>query len=111
MDMTSLSVLAAAKEYKQMEHGRDLSTVESRLKYGFKAHQNRGKLQNKLSDIRNSLVPLFSSPKVEPESEKLQRAENFEKAAAESLKGLILAKLQHPLQTAEEKQVSGLQLS
>ncbi len=111
LNMVSLSVLAAAKEYKQMEHCRDLSIVESRLKYGFKAHQNRGKFQNKLSDIRTALVPLFSFPKVELESEKLQRAKDFEKLAAESLKGLILAELQQPIQTTEEKQVSGLTLS
>lgn len=111
LDMVSLSVLAAAKEYRQMEHCRDLSTVESRLKYGFKAHQNRGKFQNKLSDIRTALVPLFSSPKIELESEKLQRAKSFEKLAAEALKGLILAELHQPAQTAEEKQISGLTLS
>jgi hypothetical protein len=111
LDMVNLAVLAAAKEYKQMEHCRDLSVVESRLKYGFKAHQNRGKFQNKLSDIRTALVPLFSSPKIELESEKLQRAKSFEKLAAEALKGLILAELHQPAQTAEEKQISGLTLS
>ena len=112
-DMTSLSVLAAAKEYKQMEHCRDLSTVESRLKYGFKAYKNRGKLQNKLSDIRTCLVSLSSSPKVELQSEKLSRAEKYENLAAECLKGVILTDLQQPvqIQTTEEKQSSSLTLS
>ena len=112
-DMTSLSVLAAAKEYKQMEHCRDLSTMESRLKYGFKAYKNRGKLQNKLSDIRTCLVSLSSSPKVELQSEKLSRAEKYENLAAECLKGVILAELQQPvqIQTTEEKQSSSLTLS
>lgn len=82
-DMTSLSVLAAAKEYKQLEHCRDLSTVESRLKYGFKEYKNRGKLQNKLSNIRTCLVSLSSSPKVELQSGKLSRAEKYENLAAE----------------------------
>lgn len=112
-DMTSLSVLAAAKEYKQMEHCRDLSTVESRLRCGFKAYKNRGKFQNKLSDIRTCLVSLSSSPKVELQSEKLSRAKKYENLAAECLKGVILAELQQPvqIQTAEEKQTSSLTLS
>jgi hypothetical protein len=112
-DMTSLSVLAAAKEYKQMEYCRDLSAVESRLRYGFKAYKNRGKLKNKLSDIRTCLVSLSSSPKVELQSEKLSRAEKYERLAAECLKGVILADLQQPvqIQTTEEKQSSGLTLS
>lgn len=112
-DMTSLSVLAAAKEYKQMEHCRDLSTVESRLRYGFKAYKNRGKVQNKMSDIRTCLVSLSSSPKVELQSEKLSQAEKFETLAAECLKGVILADLQQPvqIQTTEEKQSSSLTLS
>jgi hypothetical protein len=111
-DMTSLSVLAAAKEYKQMEHCRDLSTVESRLRYGFKAYKNRGKLQSKLSDIRTCLVSLSSSSKVELQSEKLSWAEKYEKLASECLKGVILAELQQHVQiTTEEKQSSGLTLS
>ena len=112
-DMTSLSVFAAAKEYKQMEHCRDLSTVESRLRYGFKAYKNRGKLQNKLSDIRTCLVSLSSSQKVELQSEKISRAEKYEGLAAECLKGVILAELQQPvqIQTEEEKQRIGLTLS
>ena len=112
-DMTSLSVLAAAKEYKQMEHCRDLSTVESRLRYGFKAYKNRGKLQSKLSDIRTCLVSLSSSSKVELQSEKLSRAEKYEKLASECLKGVILAELQQhvQIQTTEEKQSSSLTLS
>ena len=111
-DMTSLSVLAAAKEYKQMEHCRDLSTVESRLKYGFKAYKNRGKLQNKLRNIRTCLVSLSSFPKVQL-SEKLCRAEKYENLSAECLKGIILAELQQPIQiqTTEEKQSSSLTLS
>ena len=112
-DMTSLSVLAVAKEYKQMECCRDLSAVESRLRYDFKAYKNRGKLQNKLSDIRSCLVSLSSYPKVELQSEKLSRAEKYENLAAECLKGVILAELQQPvqIQTTEEKQSNSLTLS
>jgi hypothetical protein len=58
-------------------------------------------------------VSLSSSPKVELQSEKLSRAEKYERLAAECLKGVILADLQQPvqIQTTEEKQSSGLTLS
>ena len=101
--LAGLSVLAAAKKYKCISHCRDLSTVESRLKYSFKTYQNRGRLENKLSDIGNSLMPLFLCSKIETQSEKQSRAEGFERLASECLKGAILAELSIQ-QAAEKKQ-------
>lgn len=101
IELAGLSVLAAAKEYKHISHCRDLSTVESRLKYSFKTYQNRGRLENKLSDIGNFLMPLFSCSQIETQSEKQSRAESFEQLASECLKGAVLA--EHSIQKAAEK--------
>lgn len=106
IELAGLSVLAAAKEYKRIGHCRDLSVVERRLQYGFKAYQNRGRLNNKLGDIGNSLMPLFSCSKIEIQSEKQSRGESFEQLASECLKGAVLAELSIQ-QTAEKKQVQG----
>lgn len=106
IELSGLSVLAAAKEYKRISHCRDLSTVESRLKYSFKTYQNRGGLENKLSDIGNSLMPLFSYSQIETQSEKQSHAESFEQLASECLKGAVLAELSIQ-QTAEKKQEQG----
>ncbi|MSS10910.1 DUF3991 domain-containing protein [Clostridium sp. WB02_MRS01] len=104
--LAGLSVLATVKEYKRISHCRDLSTVESRLKYSFKTYQNRGGLENKLSDIGNSLMPLFSCSQIETQSEKQSHAESFEQLASECLKGAVLAELSIQ-QTAEKKQEQG----
>lgn len=106
VELAGLSVLAAAKEYKRIGHCRDLSSVESRLQYGFKAYQNRGRLENKLSDIGNSLMPLFSCSQIETQSEKQSRGESFEQLASECLKGAVLAELSIQ-QAAEKKQEQG----
>lgn len=103
IELASLSVLAASKEYKSIGHSRDLSTVNSRLNYGFKPYQNRGRLENKLSDIRNTLVPLFSCSQIETQYEKQSRAEHYEQLASECLKGAVLAELSIQ-QAAEKKQ-------
>jgi len=106
VELASLSVQAAAKEYKHIGHCRDLSAVQSRLKFGFKPYQNRGRLENKLSDIGNSLMSLFSCSKIEMQSEKQSRGESFEGLASECLKGAVLAELSIQ-QTAEKKQEQG----
>ncbi|NLA43774.1 hypothetical protein GX865_06575 [Candidatus Saccharibacteria bacterium] len=106
VELAGLSVQAAAKEYKHISHCRDLSAVQSRLRYGFKPYQNRGRLENKLSDIGNSLMPLFSCSKIETQSEKQSRAESFEGLASECLKGAVLAELSIQ-QAAEKKQEQG----
>ncbi len=111
IELASLSVLAASKEYKRISHYRDLSTVESRLKYGFKPYQNRGRLENKLSDIGNSLMPLFSCSQIETQSEKQSRAESFEQLASECLKGAVLAELSIQKAAEKKQEQGGLYLS
>ncbi|MDU7250775.1 MAG: DUF3991 and toprim domain-containing protein [Clostridium sp.] len=106
VELAGLSVQAAVKEYKQIGHCRDLSAVRSRLRYGFKPYQNRGRLENKLSDIGNSLMSLFSYSNIETQSERQSCAESFEQLASDCLKGAVLAELSIQ-QTAEKKQEQG----
>ena len=44
-EMLSGSVASAVKEYHQMNHCRDLSSVQSRLRYGFHTYENRGQFK------------------------------------------------------------------
>lgn len=106
VELAGLATLAAAKEYQRIGHCRNLSTVQTRLYHSFKAYQNRGGLENKLGDIRNCLVSLFSPSKIETTSEKESRALQFEKLASECLKGAVLTELAIQ-QTAEKKQEQG----
>jgi hypothetical protein len=106
IELAGLSMQAAAEEYKHIGHCRDLSAVQIRLRYGFKPYQNRGRLENKLSDIGNSLMPLFSCSEIETQSEKQNHAESLEQLASECLKGAVLAELSIQ-QTAEKKQEQG----
>lgn len=110
VELAGLATLAAAKEYQHIGHCRDLSTVQSRLKYGFKAYQNRGRLENKLSDIKN-LVSLSSSSKIELQSEKESRALHFEKLASECLKGAILTEVALQQATEKKQEQGGLCLT
>lgn len=110
-ELAGLATVAAAKEYKHIGHCRDLSTVQSRLYYSFKAYQNRGRLENKLYDIGNCLVSLFSSTKIETTSEKESRALHFENLAKECLKGAVLSEMATQQMIEEEQEQGGLCLS
>ena len=111
IELAGLSMQAATKEYKHIGHCRDLSVVQSRLRYGFKPYQNRGRLENKLGDIGNSLMPLFSCSEIETQSEKQSHAESLEQLASECLKGAVLAELSIQRMAEKKQEQGGLSLS
>lgn len=107
VELASLSVLAAVKEYKRAGYCCDVTMVEERLKYGFKAYQNRGKLENKQKDINYCLAELFPISKNGVQDKKENRALTFEKLASECLKGAILTEILFRQEAMEIQKLSG----
>lgn len=96
------SVSAAASEYRQMNHSRDLSTVQSRLRYGFKTYENRGHLKTRMDLLDKEIMALQGYERVLSAEEKIELAECYEAIAAHCLKGVIL--LEQHQQKHEQRQ-------
>ena len=106
-EMCRLSVAAAAREYRQMDHSRDLSVVQSRLHDGFRTYENRGHLKTRLDLLESDIMSLRGFERVVTASEKEKLAECYEHIAAHGLKGAIL--LEKHRQKMEQNQ--GMKLS
>lgn len=101
-EMLKDTVLAAAKEYKQMDHSRDLMAVQARLRYGFKTYENRGQFKTRMDLLESAIMSLRGYERVLSASEKEKLAECYEAVAAHCLKGVIL--LEQHQQKQEQKQ-------
>lgn len=101
-DMLCRSVSAAAKEYHQAGHSRDLNTVQTRLEYGYKTYENRGQFQSRLDLLEKDIMSLRGFERVLTAAEKEQLAERYESIAAHCLKAVILME-QHQ-QKQEQRQ-------
>ena len=106
-EMCRLSVAAAAREYRQMDHSRDLSAIQSRLHSGFRTYENRGHLKTRLDLLESNIMSLRGFERVVTASEKEKLAECYEHIAAHGLKGAIL--LEKHRQKMEQNQ--GMKLS
>ena len=100
--MMCSSVSSAAREYRQMNHSRDLSTVHSRLRYGFKAFENRGQLKTRLDLLDKEIIALRGYERVLSAEKKEKLAECYEAIAGHCLKGVIL--LEQNQQKQEQRQ-------
>lgn len=108
-NMLCCSTLAAAKEYRQIDHCRDLSSVQSRLRYGFKTYENRGQIKTRLDLLDKEIMSLRRYEQVLTGAEKEKLAECFETVASHCLKGAILIEQhQHKL---EQRQVKAMQMT
>ncbi|HBR02706.1 MAG TPA: hypothetical protein DD738_08845, partial [Ruminiclostridium sp.] len=101
-EMCRLSVAAAAREYRQMDHSRNISAVQSRLHSGFRTYENRGHLETRLDLLESDIMALRGFERVVTTGEKEKLAECYEHIAAHGLKGAILLKRQQ--QKQEQRQ-------
>lgn len=101
-DMLCRAVSAAAKEYHQAGHCRDLKTVQTRLVYGYKTYENRGQFQTRLDDLDQDIMSLRGFNHVLTVTEKEQLALRYESIAAHCLKAVIL--LEQHQQKQEQRQ-------
>lgn len=112
-DLAAISLISAVREYAKTTESKDMSTIQIRLKNSFRAYQNRGNLDNKVSDISFCLKSLFLLEKKELELGDRSRAEGFERLAGECLKATILTENMHlsQLQAVEVTQNETMALS
>lgn len=101
--LSALSLLAAENEYRQMRSNQDINIIQQRLCYGFKAYENRIRLNNRLDMIGQELLKISKYQGIVSETEKLSIAKSYEVVAQHSLKSIILIELQE--QKQEQKQL------
>lgn len=101
-ELCLLSVAAAAREYRQMDHSRDIAAVQERLRNGFRTYENRGHLKTRLDLLESDIMSLRGFERVVTAGEKEKLAECYEHIAAHGLKGAILMEQQQ--QKQEQRQ-------
>ncbi|MEA4894651.1 MAG: DUF3991 and toprim domain-containing protein [Oscillospiraceae bacterium] len=102
LELLSRSKTAAAREYRQMDHGLELATVQTRLRDGFKTYENRGQLKTRLDLLETDIMSLRGFNQILTASDKQRLAEHYERVGAHCLKAAIL--LEQHVQKQELKQ-------
>lgn len=82
---------------------QNIDTVQNRLYYGFKAYENRSRLNSRLDMIGQEILKNSKCEGMISETEKVNIASSYESIAQHSLKAIILIELQELKQ--EEKQI------
>ncbi|WP_312640266.1 DUF3991 and toprim domain-containing protein, partial [Hydrogenoanaerobacterium sp.] len=100
-EMLSGAVASAANEYRQMNHCRNLSTVQALLRYGFRTYENRGRFKTRLDTLDSAIMSLRGYERVLSSAEKEKLAESYEVVAAHCLKAVIL--MEQDQQKLEQK--------
>lgn len=98
------SVSAAAREYRQMDHSRDLTEVQARLRDGYRTYENRSHLKTRLDLLDANIMSLRGFERILTAPEKVKLAERYESAAAHSLKAAILLE-QHVQKQAQKQEM------
>ena len=102
--LSAFSLLLAEREYKQMGGRQDIDTLQQRLYYGFKAYENRSRLNSRLDMIGQELLKISKYQGILSEAGKTNIAKIYESIAQHSLKAIILIELQE--QKQEQKQIN-----
>lgn len=101
--LSAFSLLLAEKEYKQMGNTKCVDTVQSKLYSGFKAYENRSRLNSRLDIIEQEILKVSRYEGILSKREKESIANSYESIAQLGLKAIILIELQELKQ--EQKQV------
>lgn len=101
--LSALSLCLASNEYRQMGDSLDGDELFTRLYDGFKAYENRSKLNNHLLDIKKELGQIQKYQGVICENEKKDIARRYEAIAGHCLKAVITIEIQQ--QKQEQKQL------
>ena len=92
--LSAFSLLLAEKEYRQMGNGKDIEAIQRKLYSGFRAYENRSRLNNRLDMIGQDILKLSKCEGILSEKEKESIAKSYESIALHSLKAIILIELQ-----------------
>lgn len=101
--LSAFSLLLAEKEYRQMGNTKGVDTVQSKLYSGFKAYENRSRLNSRLDIVEQEILKVSKYKGILSKREKESIANSYESIAQHSLKAIILIELQELKQ--EQKQV------
>ncbi|MGJ0847328.1 toprim domain-containing protein [Tissierella praeacuta] len=101
--LSAFSLLLSEKEYRQMGSTKGVDTVQSKLYSGFKAYENRSRLNSRLDIIEQEILKVSKYEGILSKREKESIANSYESIAQHSLKAIILIELQELKQ--EQKQV------
>jgi hypothetical protein len=101
--LSAFSLLLAEKEYRQMGNTKGVDNVQRKLYSGFKAYENRIRLNSRLDIIEQEILKVSKYEGILPKKEKESMANSFESIAQHGLKAIILIELQELKQ--EQKQV------
>ncbi len=101
--LSAFSLLLAEKEYRQMGNTKGVDTVQSKLYSGFKAYENRSRLNSRLDIIEQEILKVSKYEGILSKREKESIANSYESIAQHGLKAIILIELQELKQ--EQKQV------
>lgn len=101
--LSALSLCLASNEYRQLGFPLDGGELLTRLHDGFKAYENRSRLNNHLLDIKKELGQINKFKGVICENEKKDIARRYETIAGYCLKAVITIEIQQ--QKQEQKQL------
>lgn len=102
--LSAFSLLLAEKEYKQMGNTKGVDTIQSKLYSGFKAYENRSRLNSRLDIIEQEILKVSKYEGILSDKEKDSIASSYESIAQHGLKAIILIELQEIKQ--EQKQIN-----
>ncbi len=101
--LSAFSLLLADREFRQLGTSQDIDTVKDRLYHGFKAYENRSRLNNRLDMIGQEILKISRYEGMISKNEKINIAKAYESIAQHSLKAIILIELQE--QKREQEQI------
>lgn len=101
--LTALSLCLASNEYRQMGYPSETDKLLTGLHDGFKAYENRSKLNNRLLEIQKELEQVGKQQGVICENDKKDIARRYETIAGHCLKTIITIVMQQ--QKQEKKQL------
>lgn len=101
--LSALSLCLASSEYRQMGYILEKDKLLTRIYDGFKAYENRSKLNNRLFDIKNELKQIGGYQGVICKNEKKDIAKRYEAIVGHCLKAIITIEIQQ--QKQEQKQL------
>lgn len=104
--LSALSLCLASNEYRQMGYPSEMDKLLFRLHDGFKAYENRSKLNNRLPDIQKEIKQIGKQQGVVCENEKKVIARRYESIAGHCLKAIITIEMQQQKQEQKQKQLT-----
>lgn len=100
---------SAVRERRQMGRDETLSHLAETLRLGFRAYENRGRLQTRLDLLESEIMALRGFERVLTATEKGKLAESYENVAAHCLKAAV--QMERQFQKQEQRQAPEMRMA